>query len=76
MARQVKRKMGWDERSDNEIAHKTGLSGFIHNISGLDQSVQKAGPSMTYRCEGLRARLDFASAKGTEAMLRRARMLQ
>jgi hypothetical protein len=77
MARQVRRKMGWDEGSDNKIANRTGLSGIIHNILGLDHRVHEPTSSITYGCiEGFRAPLSFASAKETEALLRRARMLQ
>jgi hypothetical protein len=76
MARQVRRKVGWDEGSDNRIVNKTGLLGFIHNILGRDHRIQESTSSMTYECEDLRTRPGFASVKEAETLLRRARMLQ
>jgi hypothetical protein len=77
MARQVRRKMGWDEGSDDKIASRTGLLGIIDNILGLNHRAHKPTSPITYgRVEGFRAPLSFASVKEAEALLRRARMLQ
>jgi hypothetical protein len=77
MARQVRKKMGWDEGSDNRIANRTGLLGFIDNILGFNNRVHEPSSSTTYgRVEGFRAPLGFASVREAEALLRRARMLQ
>jgi hypothetical protein len=77
MARQVRRKTGWDEGCDNKIASRTGLLGFIYNILGLNHRVHEPTSSITYGCvEGFRGSLGFASVKEAEALLRRARTLQ
>jgi hypothetical protein len=77
MARQVRKKMGWGEVSDDRFGSRTGLLGFIHNNLGPDRRVHKSIPSMTYGCiENVRVGLDFASVKEAEVLLRRARMLQ
>jgi hypothetical protein len=77
MARQVKSKVGWNWKSNNKIAHRTGLLGVIRNILGLNHHVDESTPCVTYgRVEGSKAYLGFASAKEAETLLRRARMLQ
>jgi len=77
MAREVRSKMGWNWRSNNQIAHRTGLLGIIRNILGLDHRVGESTLCITYgRTEGSKAYLDFASVKEVETLLRRARMLQ
>ena len=77
MARQVRRKMDWDEGSDDKLANRSGFLGFIHNKLGPDHRIDKPIPSMTYgRIEGVGARRGSASVKETETLLRRTRMLQ
>lgn len=77
MARQVRRKMGWSEGSEDKSANRAGLLGFIHNVLGLHQRVHESASSITYgRVEGFRAPLGFASVGEAEALLRRTRMLQ
>lgn len=77
MAREARRRMGWDEESNNKITEKSGLLGIIHNILGLNHRVHELTSSITYgRIEGFRAPLGFASVKEAEALLRRARTLQ
>jgi len=77
MARQVRRKMDWNEGSDDKLASRTGFLGFIHNKLVPDHHIDKSIPSMTFGCiEAVGARLSSASFKETETLLRRARMLQ
>ena len=77
MARQIRRKMGWSEGSDDKFASRTGLLGFIHKVLGLHQRVYESTAPITYgRVEGFQAPLGFASVREAEALLRRTRMLQ
>jgi hypothetical protein len=77
MARQVRRKMGWNEGSDDKFASRTGLLGFIHNILGLHHRVHESTSSITHgRVEGFRTPLGFASVREAEALLRRTQALQ
>ena len=77
MARQVRRKMGWDERSDNNIASRTEPLGVIGNVLGLKHHVHESTSSITCGgTESFRAHLGFASVREAEALLRKARMLQ
>ena len=77
MARQVRSKIGWDERNRNKVADRARPSGIIHNILRHKHRVTGSTSCMGHeRPEGFNATLDFASAKQPEALLRRARMLQ
>jgi hypothetical protein len=77
MARQVRRKMGWDEGNGNDIANRTGPLGVIGNVLGLKHHVHQSTSSITCGgTEGFRAHLGFASVREAETLLRKARMLQ
>ena len=77
MARQVRSKMGLNERSNNKNAHRSGLSNIIRNILRLDHRADESTFSITNgRVEGLKTHVGLASTKEAEALLRRAQMLQ
>jgi hypothetical protein len=77
MTKQARSKMGWNSRSNNKIAHRTGTLGSIRNILGFDHRVNESTPCIIYgRIESSNAYLGCASVKEVETLLRRARMLQ
>jgi len=77
MTRQVKNKTGWDERSSNKVADKTGLLGNMGKIFGINHHLNESAPYMgCRRIESPKVRRGFAPVKEPEALLRRARMLR